>query len=136
VELDANVVHLTDGGVLPYDILVIASGAALLPDETEGLTGPGWGERVFTFYTLEGATALRDALQRFDGGRLVVNVVDMPIKCPVAPLEFCFLADWYLRGRGVRENTELIYATPLDAAFTKPIAAEHLAGMLEHKGIW
>jgi sulfide:quinone oxidoreductase len=135
VELDANVVHLTDGGVLPYDVLVIASGAALLPGETEGLTGPGWGERVFAFYTLEGATALRDALRRFDGGRLVVNVVDMPIKCPVAPLEFCFLADWYLRKRGVREATELIYATPLDAAFTKPTAAEHLAGMLEHKGI-
>jgi sulfide:quinone oxidoreductase len=62
-------------------------------------------------------------------------VVDMPIKCPVAPLEFCFLADWCLRERGVRERTELIYATPLDAAFTKPVAAEHLAGMLERKGI-
>ena len=135
VELDANVVHLTDGGVLPYDVLVIASGAALLPGETEGLTGPGWGERVFAFYTLEGATALRDVLRRFDGGRLVVNVVDMPIKCPVAPLEFCFLADWYLRKRGAREATELIYATPLDGAFTKPVAAEHLGGMLEHKGI-
>ena len=135
VELGANEVHLADGSVLHYDVLVIASGAALLPGETEGLSGPGWGERVFTFYTLEGATALRDVLRRFDGGRLVVNVIDMPIKCPVAPLEFCFLADWYLRERGVRENTELVYATPLDAAFTKPVAAEHLAGMLEDKGI-
>ncbi len=135
VEPGANEVHLTDGSVLSYDVLVIASGAALLPGETEGLTGPGWGESIFTFYTLEGATALRDELRRFDGGRLVVNVVDMPIKCPVAPLEFCFLVDWYLRERGVREHTELTYATPLDAAFTKPVAAQHLAGMLEHKGI-
>ena len=98
-----------------YDVLVIATGARLLPEETEGLTGPGWRETVFDFYTLEGATALRDALARFDGGRLVVNPVDMPIKCPVAPLEFCFLADWYLRERGVRDAIELIYATPLDA---------------------
>ena len=98
----AGEVHLGDATVLGYDVLVIATGAALLPDETEGLVGPGWGERVFTFYTLEGASALRAALARFDGGRLVVNLVDMPIKCPVAPLEFCFLADWYLRGRGVR----------------------------------
>ena len=73
---------------------------ASLPEETEGLTGPGWGKNVFTFYTLRGAAALADALARFDGGRLVVNVVDMPIKCPVAPLEFCFLADWYFRERG------------------------------------
>ena len=66
--------------------------------------------------------------QRFDGGRLVVNIVDMPIKCPVAPLEFAFLADWYLRERGIRDRTELVYATPLDGAFTKPVASEQLAG--------
>lgn len=135
VDTGASEVRLVDGSALHYDVLVVATGASLLPGETEGLTGPGWGERMFTFYTLEGAIALRDALARFDGGRLVVNVVDTPIKCPVAPLEFCFLADWYLRERGVRERTELIYATPLDAAFTKPVAAEHLAGMLERKGI-
>ena len=115
-------------------MLVIATGARLAPEETEGLTGPGWSESVFDFYTLEGATALHDALARFDRGRLVVNPVEMPIKCPVAPLEFCFLADWYLRQRGVRDAVELTYVTPLDAAFTKPVAAAHLAGLLEREG--
>ena len=108
---------------------------ALQPEETEGLTGPGWNERVFTFYTPEGRRAAPGALERFDGGRLVVNLVDMPIKCPVAPLEFAFLADWYLRERGIRDRTELVYATPLDGAFTKPIASEHLAGLLAEKEI-
>ena len=65
------------------------------------MTGPGWNERVFTFYTPDGAAgAARGARSGSTGGRLVVNVVDMPIKCPVAPLEFAFLADWYLRERG------------------------------------
>jgi sulfide:quinone oxidoreductase len=135
VETADNIVHLTDGETIAYDVLVIATGAALLPEETEGLTGPGWNETVFTFYTLEGATALRDAVRTFDRGRLVVNVIDMPIKCPVAPLEFCFLADWYLRERGVRDDVELVYATPLDGAFTKPIASERLAGLLADKGV-
>ena len=135
VETAANAVHLDDGATLDYDVLVIASGAALLPEETEGLTGSGWGEKVFTFYTIEGAVGLRDALARFDHGRLVVNIIDMPIKCPVAPLEFSFLADWYLRERGVRSGVELTYVTPLDAAFTKPVAAEYLAGMLTEKEI-
>jgi len=135
VETAANTVHLVDGTALPYDVLVVATGASLLPEETEGMTGPGWGESVFTFYSLEGATALRDALRSFDQGRLVVNLVDMPIKCPVAPLEFCFLADWYLRERGVRESVELTYVTPLDAAFTKPVAAEMLSGLLAEKGV-
>jgi sulfide:quinone oxidoreductase len=59
----------------------------------------------------------------------------MPIKCPVAPLELAFLADWYLHERGVRKNVELVYATPLDGAFTKPTCAEHLSFLLERKGI-
>ena len=135
VRVDRDEVLLDDGVVLPYDALVVASGARLQPEETEGLTGPGWNERVFTFYTPEGAEALRGALERFEGGRLVVNLIDMPIKCPVAPLELAFLADWYLRERGVRGRTELVYATPLDGAFTKPIASEHLAGLLAEKEI-
>jgi sulfide:quinone oxidoreductase len=135
VETAANAVHLVGGELITYDVLVVASGAALLPEETEGLTGPGWGERIFTFFELESATALRDALRGFDRGRLVINPVDMPIKCPVAPLEFCFLADWFLRERGVRDAVELTYVTPLDGAFTKPVASEHLAGLLAEKDI-
>ncbi len=135
VAVSENTVALSDGSELPYDVLVVATGASLLPDETEGLTAAGWNESTFTFYTLEGAVALRDALRNFERGRLVVNMVDMPIKCPVAPLEFCFLADWYLRRRGVRGDVELVYATPLDAAFTKPVAAQHLAGLFAEKDI-
>ena len=127
--------HLADGTILPYDVLIVATGARLAPEETEGLTGPGWMERVFTFYTPEGASALADALRSFDGGRLVVNIVDMPIKCPVAPIEFAFLADWYLRKRGIRDRTEIVLATPLDGCFTKPIAAKHLTYLLDEKEI-
>jgi sulfide:quinone oxidoreductase len=135
VELDREEVVLLDGHVIPYDVLVVASGVRLQPEETQGLDGPGWNDRVFTFYSPEGADALHGALERFDGGRLVVNLVDMPIKCPVAPLEFAFLADWHLRERGIRARTELVYATPLDGAFTKPVASQHLAGLLAEKEI-
>ena len=135
VEKDDNEVHLADGTVLGYDVLVVATGAILVPEETEGLTGAGWNEKVFTFYTPDGATALETALADFDGGRIVVNVVDLPIKCPVAPLEFAFLADWYFHQRGIRERVQLTYVTPLDGAFTKPVASRHLGGMLEEKGI-
>ncbi len=135
VDIDRRQVHLGDGTTLDYDVLVIATGSRLVPEETEGLTGPGWQERVFTFYDLDGATALADALASFDGGRFVVNVVDLPIKCPVAPLEFCFLADWYFTERGIRDQVQLTYATPLDGAFTKPTASAQLGGMLEARGI-
>jgi sulfide:quinone oxidoreductase len=135
VELDADRVHLEDGTTLDYDVLVVATGARLVPEETEGLLGPGWMEKIFTFYDLVGATALEAKLAAFEGGRLVVNVVDMPIKCPVAPLEFCFLTDWYLEERGIRDKTSITYVTPLDGAFTKPVASETLGGMLAERDI-
>jgi len=135
VDLDANEVLLAGGDRVGYDVLVIATGARLVPEETEGLTGPGWLEKVFTFYTLDGAVALRRALAGFGGGRLAVAVMDLPIKCPVAPLEFCFLADAYFRERGIRDKVELSYVTPLDGAFTKPVASRELTGLLTDKGI-
>jgi sulfide:quinone oxidoreductase len=135
VETAENTVQLTGGETIPYDVLVIATGATLLPEETEGLTAAGWNEKVFAFYTLEGATALRDALAHFERGRLVVNMVDLPIKCPVAPLEFCFLADWFLHERGVREEVQITYVTPLDGAFTKATCNRELGGLLSRKRI-
>jgi sulfide:quinone oxidoreductase len=135
VDLDRNEVLLAGGEVVGYDVLVIATGARLVPEETEGLTGAGWMEKVFTFYTLDGAIALRRALAEFDGGRVAVAVMDMPIKCPVAPLEFCFLADSYFRECGIRAKVDLTYVTPLDGAFTKPVASKQLSGLLKDKGI-
>lgn len=135
VDIAADRVHLTDGRELAYDLLVVATGAILQPEETDGLTGRGWMEKVFTFYTPEGAGALEGALATFGGGKLVVNLVDLPIKCPVAPLEFCFLADWYFHERGIRDEVQISYVTPLDAAFTKPVSARRLGGMLEERGV-
>ena len=135
VETGANEVRLADGSTLSYDVLVIATGASLLPGETQGLTGPGWGEKVFSFYSPEEALALREALRGFDRGRLVVNVCDMPIKCPVAPLEFSCLADWHLHERGDREQVQITYVTSLDGAFTKATCNRELSGLLAQKRI-
>ena len=135
VDVEAQTVALESGESLTYDVLLIATGARLLPEETEGLTGPGWNEKVFTFYDMAGATALAEKLDDFESGSLVINVIDMPIKCPVAPLEFAFLADWYFTDRGVRDDVTITYVTPLDGAFTKPTASATLSTLLEEKGI-
>jgi sulfide:quinone oxidoreductase len=133
VDLDTRKISLGDDTSLAYDALVIASGAVLAPGETDGLLP--WSDNVHTFYDLEGAQRLAAALARFEGGRIAVNLVDMPIKCPVAPLEFCFLADWYFTQRGIRDRVEIAYVTPLDSAFTKPACARALGGLLEERRI-
>ena len=135
VDIAGRRVLLEDGTVLPYEVLVVATGAALLPGETEGLTQAMAQGKAFTFYEPAGAVALRDALARFDGGRIAVNVVDMPIKCPVAPIEFSFLADAYFRRRGIRDRVELTFVTPLDGAFTRAVCNRELSGLLDEKGV-
>ena len=135
IDADTNTVALIDGQSLDYDYLVIASGTTPRPDQTPGVLGAHWRRSVFDFYTFDGAKALAKALQTFDNGRLVVHITEMPIKCPVAPLEFTFLADAWLRERGVRERVEMVYVTPLPGAFTKPIASAHLGSMLDERKI-
>jgi sulfide:quinone oxidoreductase len=125
-------VRLTDGTTLTYDQLVIATGTSPRPDQTPGMADtPG----VHEFYTLEGSVATREALARFTGGRLVVGITEMPIKCPVAPLEFSFLADAYLRRRGLRDRTQITYVTPLDGAFTKAVCSRELGHLLSDRDI-
>jgi sulfide:quinone oxidoreductase len=135
VDIDEKLVHLGDGTELAYDVLVVATGARLVPEETEGLSEALDAGQAFTFYTPDGAAALSDQLAAFKGGRIAVNIVDMPIKCPVAPLEFAFLADWFFTDLGRRDDVELTYVTPLDGAFTKPVASATLGGLLEERGI-
>jgi len=135
IDPDAKAVALADGTRLRWDLLVVATGTEIRPEATEGMTEAGWRESVFDFYSLAGSEALGARLERFEGGRLVINIVDMPIKCPVAPLEFALLADAWLTERGLRDKTELVYATPLDGAFTKPTASRILGGLLAERGI-
>lgn len=135
IEPTHNKVRLVSGTELSYDYLVIATGADIHPEETPGLAEHEWGKSIQTFYSFDGALALTEKLRTWQGGRLVVNVVENPIKCPVAPLEFLLLADWYFTKRGMRDRVELVYATPLPGAFTKPVASKVLNELLEKRNI-
>jgi sulfide:quinone oxidoreductase len=135
IDGEKNRVLLKSREHLKYDVLIIATGAKTAPAQTEGMLGADWRKRVFDFYTFDGAAALQDALTKWSGGRLVVHICEMPIKCPPSPLEFAFLADWWLTKRGLRDKTELVFVTPLSGAFTKPIASKLLGHVLEEKRI-
>ncbi len=135
IDPENNRVFLESGEHVDYDVLIIATGVKTAPDQVEGMLGDDWRRRVFDFYTFEGASRLHDALRNWNGGKLVVHISEMPIKCPVAPLEFAFLADWWLAKRGLREKTQIAYVTPLSGAFTKPIASKVLGHLLDKKRI-
>ena len=124
----------TRSGQYDYDWLIIATGCDIQPSEIDGMLD-GWHKDIFDFYTLEGATALRQKLKYFDSGRLVLNIAEFPYKCPIAPLEFVFMADWFFTVNGVRDRVEIEFVTPLDNVFTKPVAAKALAKVAAQKKI-
>jgi sulfide:quinone oxidoreductase len=135
VDAAANRVLLPDSTEVPYDVLIIATGVHPAPEQVEGMVNGDWRKNVHEFYTFEGAKALTERLKSWQGGRLVVHICEMPIKCPVAPLEFTFLADAWLQEKGLREKTEIVYVTPMSGAFTKPVASGILTRLLDEKRI-
>jgi sulfide:quinone oxidoreductase len=135
IEASDDRVILRDGSVIHYDYLILATGTKIHPEQTEGLFDEEWGKSKFDFYTLEGAARLTKFFGSWHGGKLVVNIAEMPIKCPVAPLEFLFLADAYFTKRGIRDKVDLHFVTPLSGAFTRPKATEVLGDFLVKKNI-
>ncbi len=117
-----------------YDWLIIASGCTIVPEEVEGMMDD-YGKNIHDFYTLEGAVALREKLKYFEKGRMVFNIAELPYKCPVAPIEFIFMADWFFDVHGVRDNVEIELVTPMAGAFSKPIASGILGEIAVQKNI-
>jgi sulfide:quinone oxidoreductase len=135
IDAAKNNVTLVNGNEIGYDILIIATGTRISPEETPGLKGELWQKNIFDFYTIEGAEALAGFFKTWQGGNLVINIADNPIKCPVAPLEFAFLSDYYFTSKGMRDKVNITYVTPLSGAFTKPKASKELGSLLGRKNI-
>ena len=118
IDLEARKVH-TDAAVLDWDYLVIALGTEMEPDAV-----PGMAETAHGYYTLDGAVKLRDALQTFDGGKVVVGIAGIPYRCPAAPCEGAFLIDDLLRKRGLKDRVEVSFFTPEPAPL--PVAGPQI----------
>ncbi|BDG62285.1 NAD(P)/FAD-dependent oxidoreductase [Caldinitratiruptor microaerophilus] len=129
IDAAARRVQTRSGATLDYDFLVLATGSDVDVDSVPGLAAGGhW------FYTLDGALRLREALRRFQGGRLVM-AVGLPHKCPVAPLEFTFMFDEWTRRRGIRDKTEIVYTFPINRAHSIEAVGIWAAEEFERRGI-
>ena len=118
---------------VPYDYLVLGTGARLTPQDLPGLHEAE--DKWHHFYSLDGALRLRAALDSFQGGRIVLAIGGIPYRCPPAPLEFVFLLDEWLQHRGLRQKTEIHYTFPLNRVFPIESVAEVAAPLLEKRGI-
>jgi len=117
-----------------YDWLILGLGCRIAPEEVPGLE-EGYGKNVFYYYTMPSALDMQKALEDFDGGRLVLNIAEYPIKCPIAPIEFICLADYFFHLKGIRHKVDLEVVTSAQGVFTKPVAGRMLGDMFKAKGI-
>jgi sulfide:quinone oxidoreductase len=130
IDTTEGLVHLGRGGTIPYDYLVLATGARLVPEQVPGLL-----EGSHDFYSLSGAQRLREALREFDGGRIAIGIAGIPYKCPPAPVEFTLMLEEYLRKRGIRDRSTITLLSPLNRAFTIESASKLVQPIMDRRGI-
>jgi sulfide:quinone oxidoreductase len=130
VDEPTRIVRTATGQALPWDHLVIATGARIVPEAIEHFE-----TEAHHFYSAEAATRLRAALDAFTGGRIVIGIAGMPYKCPPAPLEVAFLIEDELRHRGLRDVTTIDFCSPIGRAFTIESVSEMATPILAQKGI-
>ena len=117
IDVDKKAVTTQSGKTFEFDFLVIATGSRIRPENI-----PGMAEGAHWFYDLEGARKMRDALATFQGGNIVINV-NVPHKCPVAPLEITFMLRDFLADRSLLDKTEITYTYPIGRLHTlEPVA--------------
>jgi sulfide:quinone oxidoreductase len=129
IDIEAKKVTTESGKVHEYDYLVIATGSRLM---TQNI--PGMEEGAHWFYDLDGARKMRGALDEFTGGEIVVNV-NVPHKCPVAPLEITFMLYDYLAEKGVMDNTRITYTYPIGRLHSLEPVAEWAKPAMDKYGI-
>jgi sulfide:quinone oxidoreductase len=130
VDEPSQAILLKDGVRLDYDYLVLASGSRIVPETIEH-----FDTEAHHFYSAAAALELRQALDAFTGGRIVIGIAGMPYKCPPAPLEVAFLIEAELRQRGLREMSELHFCSPIGRAFTIDSVSAMVTPILEDKAI-
>jgi sulfide:quinone oxidoreductase len=130
IDEKAQTVRLTNGGKVGYDHLVLSTGSRLVSEEM-----PYFDQEAHHFYTAEAAERLRTALDRFQGGQVVVGIAGMPYKCPPAPLEVSLLLETELRQRGIRDITQIHFCSPIGRAFTIESVSDMATSVFEEKGI-
>lgn len=131
IDPSRRVVRLLDGRELPFDALVLATGALADPTLLPGLAGHG-----LDFHTgPHQARRIWDALREFRSGRVVVAIAGVPYKCPPSPVEAVFLLDEYFRTRGDRDAVTITLATPYPRAYPAPAVSDVVEPRLREKGI-
>lgn len=133
IEPKQNKVSTEKSGDVSYDYLVVAPGLVMAPELLPGLSEVMDKKVVCSNYTDPEHTW--EVLKNFKGGNAVFTQPTTPIKCGGAPQKIMYLAEEFFRKAGVREKTNVIFATPGTVIFGVPDFAKTLNKIIKDRDI-
>ena len=129
-----NTVGTYKSGDFTYDYLVVSPGLVMDLDGLPGLRESLGKDGVCSNYTDPEYTW--EVLRNFKGGNAVFTQPNTPIKCGGAPQKIMYLAEHYFRKNGIREKTNVIFATPGTVIFGVPDFAKTLNKIIQERDIF
>jgi sulfide:quinone oxidoreductase len=134
-EPDENVVVTRTGRRLSYDFLVVCPGIQIDWDAVKGLPEALGRDGVCSIWSYEQADRTWDSIRQFGGGVALFTFPATPVKCPGAAQKIMYLADDHFRKTGVRDRTNVIFASAAPSIYGVEKYAKTLRKVVERKGI-
>ena len=133
IDLTQNKVYTTSSGAYTYDYLIPVPGLVMAPELLPGLSESLGKGVVCSNYTDSEHTW--EVLQQFKGGNAVFTQPTTPIKSGGAPQKIMYLAETYFRKQGIRDKTNMLFATPEPIISGVPAFAAILMQIIQDRNI-
>jgi sulfide:quinone oxidoreductase len=131
----AKAVTTDAGRQLTYDYLVVALGIQInwsaIPGLAEGIGSHG----ICSNYSYEHVPYTWECIRSFRGGTALFTMPATAVKCGGAPQKIMYLADDHFRKTGVRDQSQVVFATPQKAIFAVDKYRRTLEKVIARKGI-
>lgn len=135
IDADSNSLTTGNGTEIHYDFLVMAAGIQIDWDKIKGLKEAIGKDGVCSNYSYDYVDSTWESIQNFKGGNAIFTHPNTPIKCGGAPQKIMYLADDAFRKAGVRDKSQIIFASASDSVFAVKKYANTLEQVIARKGI-
>lgn len=132
---EENQLATENGTTISYDYLVVAAGIQVNWHKVKGLEEAIGKEGVCSNYSYETVASTWESMQHFKGGNAIFTQPNTPIKCGGAPQKIMYLAEEYFQKSGVRDQTNVIFASASGGIFSVKKYADTLNQVIERKNI-
>lgn len=130
-----NTLKMKEGSTVRYDYLVVAAGVEIYWDQIKGLKETIGKNGVCSNYSYDYVQSTWENIRNFRGGTAIFTQPSTQVKCGGAPQKIMYLADDYFRQSGVREQTNIIFASGLPNIFAVKKYADTLEQVIQRKNI-